>query len=70
MSEPMIYTVPEVAQILKMNKNAVYSLINKGLLIALKLGSLKVTRYELLRFLKQYNGMDLSDLDNIKPLIS
>lgn len=70
MSEPMIYTVPEVAKILKMNKNAVYSLINKGLLIALKLGSLKVTRYELLRFLKQYNGMDLSDLDNIKPLIS
>lgn len=70
MSEPMIYTVPEVAKILKMNKNAVYSLINKGLLTALKLGSLKVTRYELLRFLKQYNGMDLSDLDNIKPLIS
>lgn len=68
MNQDMIYTVPEVAQLLKMNKGSVYNLINSGVLVALKLGSLKVTRYELLRFLKQYNGMDLTDLDNIKPL--
>ncbi len=68
MNQEMLYTVPEVAQLLKMNKGSVYTLINSGVLTALKLGSLKVTRYELLRFLKQYNGMDLTDLSNIKPL--
>jgi excisionase family DNA binding protein len=64
----MLYTVKEVAAILKVNKNAVYDLIRKGHLKALKLGSLKVTYFELVRFLKEYNGKDMSDLDNIRDL--
>jgi len=63
-----LYTVDEVAQILKVNKNAVYELINANVLKALKLGRLKITRFELLRFLKDHNGKDLSDLNNIKEL--
>lgn len=63
-----LYTVEEVAVILKVNKNAVYDLIRKGLLTALKLGRLKVTKPTLLSFLREYNGKDLSDLENIKEL--
>ncbi|AOY74713.1 helix-turn-helix domain-containing protein [Clostridium formicaceticum] len=63
-----LYTVEEVAQILKVNKNAVYDLINAKVLRALKLGRLKITRFEVLRFLKEYTGKDLSNLNEIKEL--
>ncbi|ABW18833.1 helix-turn-helix domain-containing protein [Alkaliphilus oremlandii] len=63
-----LYTVDEVAQILKVNKNAVYDLINAKVIKALKLGRLKITKFELLRFLKEHNGKDLSDLNNIREL--
>ena len=63
-----LYTVEEVAQILKVNKNAVYDLINANVIKALKLGRLKITKFELLRFLKEHNGKDLSDLNNIREL--
>ena len=66
--EVYLYTVEEVATILKVNKNAVYDLIRKGFLTALKLGRLKVTRPTLLSFLREYNGKDLSDLENVKEL--
>ena len=46
----------------------VYDLINKGLLPALKLGSLKIRKETLDEFTKKYEGMDLSDLDHIKEL--
>lgn len=68
--EDMVYLVSEVAKLLKMDKNKVYVLIDKGVLKALKLGRLKVTRKELERFLEDYNGMDLTDLDNIKPVVA
>lgn len=66
--EQYLFTVAEVSEILKINKNAVYELINHNLLTGLKLGSMKVTKAELLRFLKTYNGKDLSDLNNVKDL--
>jgi len=67
-SKEILYTVPEIAKILKVDQHKVYELIEKKILIALKLGRLKVTRSELLRFLNDYTGKDLSDLDNIKDL--
>ncbi len=66
--EDLLYTVPEVAKILKVDQHKVYELIDKKILIGLKLGRLKVTRMELFRFLKDYAGKDLSDLNNIKSL--
>lgn len=63
-----LYTVEEVATILKVNKNTVYELIRSGLLQALRLGRLKVTKITLIRFLKDFNGKDLSDLEDIKEL--
>ena len=38
----------------------------RKLLPALKLGSLKVCKTVLIEFTEKYEGMDLSDLDNIK----
>lgn len=66
--ENLLYTVPEVAKILKVDQHKVYDLIDKQVLVGLKLGRLKVTRMELLKFLKNYSGKDLSDLNNIIDL--
>ena len=52
MENEIILTVKEVAEILHTNKGYVYELINKGLLPALKRGSLKIRKEALLQFLK------------------
>lgn len=50
------------------NRNFVYELIDKGLLKAIKLRSLKVSNTEINRFISWAEGKDLSDLDKIKEL--
>lgn len=67
--EDVLLTVAETAKILKTNPNYVYELIKRGLLPALKLGSLKIRKTAILRFLKNNEGKDLTDLNNIKNLI-
>ena len=66
--ESVLYTVSEVAKILKTNVNYVYSLIKKGYLPALKLGSLKIRKVSVDEFLEKYEGKDLTNLDFIKNL--
>ena len=66
MDEKLLYNVKEVSKCLGVH--LVYALIRKGLLPALKLGSLKVRRASLESFISRYEGMDLSDLDNITEL--
>lgn len=66
--EDLLYTVPEVAKILKVDQHKVYELIDKKILLGLKLGRLKVTKIELFRFIRENTGKDLSDLNNIKDL--
>ena len=66
--EEVLYTVKETAELLKTNPNYVYELIKRGLLPALKLGSLKIRRTSLLIFLKENEGKDLTDLNNIVDL--
>lgn len=63
-----LLSVSEAAKLLKCNRNKVYELINSGLLQGLKLGSMKVSSVELEAFIIRNTGMDLSDLQNIKPL--
>ncbi|NFH91931.1 helix-turn-helix domain-containing protein [Clostridium botulinum] len=67
MSE-MLYTVKETSKILKTNTDYVYSLIKKGYLRCLKLGSYKIRKSTLEEFLAKYEDFDLSDLDNVKEL--
>lgn len=65
MSNNLLYTVPEVAKILKVNNNKVYDLFKAGLLAPLRLGRYKVPKSELIRFVEDYKGKDLNDLNNI-----
>ena len=60
-----LYTVKEVSKVLKVNVHKVYDLIRAGLLPALKLGSIKIRRESLAEFLEKYDGMDLTDLNNV-----
>lgn len=69
MEERLIYTVQEVASILHSSSNYIYELIRKGYLPAIKLGSLKVLKTTLERFLIQNEGKDLSDLNNIRKVV-
>lgn len=66
--EPVLYTVSEAAELLKVNRNSVYDLLRNNVLRGLKLGSLKITRTELMKFLEENNGKDLSNLQDIKDL--
>lgn len=52
-NEPTLYTVKEVSQILHTNTSFVYKLINEGHLPALKLGSIKIRRVSLEKFLDE-----------------
>lgn len=66
--EKMLYTVAEAAEVLMCNASTVYKLRNAGLLPFLKLGRLKCRREALEDFLKKYEGYDITDPQNIKPL--
>lgn len=66
--EEVLYTVAQVSKLMKTSHNHVYELIRLGLLPALKLRHLKVRKEALNEFLKRFEGQDLSDLSNIKPL--
>ena len=48
----MLYTVTEVAKLLKVNRNFVYKLIKDGELEAVKIGSIKVRRDALDRYIE------------------
>jgi len=70
MSENVIYTVKEVAKLLHSSPNYIYLLIEKGYLPALKLGSYKILKASLDKFLVENEGNDLSDINNIKKISS
>lgn len=64
----ILYTVSEVASLIKCNVSYVHKLRKAGLLKFMKLGSYKCRAAELDRFLTDAEGKDLTDLDNIKNL--
>jgi excisionase family DNA binding protein len=66
--DEILYTVPEVAKLIKSNADYVYQLIKSGLLPVLKLGKYKVRRTALLDFLAKYEGKDLTDPQDIREL--
>ncbi|NBI08094.1 helix-turn-helix domain-containing protein [Senegalia massiliensis] len=68
MGDDLLFTVPQVAAILKVNNNKVYALFRAGMLTPLKLGRYKVSRSELIAFVESYKGKDLSDLSNVKSI--
>ncbi|OGC49623.1 hypothetical protein A2691_02310 [Candidatus Woesebacteria bacterium RIFCSPHIGHO2_01_FULL_39_23] len=73
MLQPRTYTPEQVAQILQLSKNTVYELINKGEIIAKKLG--KVYRIPQSSISFVFTGMDddvykaqMEDEKNLKPI--
>lgn len=66
--ENVLYTIPEVAELLKTNENYVYKLIKAGLLPCLKLGRFKVRKEAILNFLELNEGKDLTDPENVKEI--
>lgn len=68
MKDQLLYTVPEVAKLLRCNPKRVYDLNKAGLLPLLKLGQLKCRRETLLAFLEKYDGYDVSDSYNVTIL--
>ena len=68
MNDNMVYTVKEVAKILHSSPNYIYRLIENGYLPALKLGSIKILKSSLEKFLENNLGKDFSNLDDIKEL--
>ncbi|WP_101773924.1 helix-turn-helix domain-containing protein [Peptostreptococcus faecalis] len=65
---PKIYSVKEVAEILKTNPSFVYKLRDAKLLRFMKLGGYKVREEELEAFLEFCVDKDLTDPSNIKWL--
>ncbi len=61
-----LFTTAEIAKLLKCNKNYVGDLLKSGLLPYLQLGSRKVRRSALEKFMKDYEGWDLTDPYNPK----
>ena len=66
--EDVLYTVPEVAAILKTNVDQVYKMQKSGILRFLKIGRLKCRKSTLEEFLQKYEGYDISDPFNIQRL--
>lgn len=63
-----LYTVAEVAKILKIGKNRVYDLIKAELIPVLILGGYKIRKEAVNQFLEKYEGYDLTDLSNIRKI--
>lgn len=66
--EEMLFTVPEVASVLKTNVDYVYKLQKAGLIRFMKIGRLKCRKSTLEEFLEKYDGYDLSDPFNVQEL--
>lgn len=67
-SESILYTVKEVAALIKTNVDYVHKLRKAGLLPFLKIGQYKVRREALLEFLQTNEGKDLTNPFQIKEL--
>ncbi|HHY27182.1 MAG TPA: helix-turn-helix domain-containing protein [Desulfitobacterium dehalogenans] len=66
--DDILYTVSEVAKLIKTNPAYVYELIKADHLPVLKLGSLKIRRVALLEFLEKNEGNDLTNPFEVKKL--
>ena len=68
MNDTLVYTVKEASKILHISPNYIYQLIARGYLPAIRLGSIKILKSSLERFLEENEGKDFTDLDNIVKL--
>lgn len=60
-----LYTVTEVAKLLKTNKGYIYQLIHAGLLPCIQIGHIKIRHDALAEFLRKAEGYNYTDPYNI-----
>lgn len=60
--EDVLFTVSEVAKLLKVNVDSVHRLRKAGLLPFMKLGSYKLRKQALLDFLAKYEGKNVDEI--------
>lgn len=58
-----LYTVKEVSKVLKVNTDAVYDLIRKRKLPALRLGAMKIRGSDLEQFIDKYPAGEIDETD-------
>lgn len=63
-----LLTVKETAKKLKTNPHMIYALIKARKITALKLGRYKIADFEIERFIKENQGMDLTKPDDAAPI--
>ena len=68
LKDEILLTIPQVAKLIHTDVNKVRGYVRSGKLKALKLGELKVRREEVDRFLREAEGLDYTDIDNIRRL--
>ncbi len=70
MEDITLYNVIVTSKILGVNKNKVYEYIRAGILQAINFGGgLKIRKSTLEKFISDYEGYDLSDVNDIHRLI-
>lgn len=66
--EDKLMTVPEFAKVIGSNPNKAYDIVKAKLIPVLILGKVKIRQKAVEEFLIKYEGYDLTDLSNIKPI--
>lgn len=64
-----LLTVKQVSEILHTNTDYVYKLLRSGILPFLKIGGYKCRVSTLNKFLADYEGKDITDPCDVKPLL-
>ena len=67
-NKKLVYTVAETSEVLGITKERVYKLIHNGILKGFKCGRMSVSVFAIQDFLKNYEGVDISNPENIKQI--
>ena len=67
-TEKILYSVKDLKSVLGIGEANIYQIIHAGLLPYLNLGGMKVRKVAVEEFVAKYEGYDLSDINNIKPI--
>ena len=67
--EDMVYTVEEVATIMRASKQYVYTLINANQIRELKIPHTRIRKSELERFFRDNEGKDLTNPNEPKDIV-
>lgn len=68
MEEVLIYTVKEVAKLLHTSPNCIYRLIEYGYIPVIKIGSIKILKNSLEKFLIENEGNDFTNIKEVKKI--